>query len=182
MNGEQCLEQAYQYLLAGDFEAAEEWFLKAVETNPDEPSYIYRASITLARNGKLGEALSFAGRAVELAPEEPAFVLHLRTLESKKLLAGAKSLLLHVPPEAEEAIPMLREAARLDPLSGEVKLLLAVAYRYAGDYRLALATLRELVELQPQNEEAKRILRETRQERRLSIKQIYTSNNHTKDW
>ena len=182
MNGEECLEQAYHYILTGDFEAAEEWFRRAVEAEPDEPSYWYRASITLARSGKLEQALSYAMRSVELAPDESAYVLHLRTLEARKLSAGAKELLEQAPPDSDAAVLLLKEAVRLDPLSGEAKLLLGVAYRYSGQYRIAIETFKELIHLQPNNEEAKRILRETRTERRLLLKQTYSLNKDKKDW
>ncbi|WP_168735640.1 tetratricopeptide repeat protein [Cohnella fermenti] len=182
MNGEQCQEQAYHCLLIGDFAGATEWFRRAVEAEPGEPAYLYRASITLARSGKTYEALGYARRAVELAPDDSAFALHLRMLEGRQLSAKAKGCLEQSPPDAEAALPLLLEAVRLDPLAGEARLLLGEAYRRLGDYRLALETIKELIHLQPGNEEARRLLKDIRLERRLLLKQQYSHNNRMKDW
>ncbi|MBB6690197.1 tetratricopeptide repeat protein [Cohnella xylanilytica] len=181
MNGESCVQQAYESILRGDFEAAAEWFERAVEAEPDNPSYYYKGSITLARSGKLPLALDYAKRAVELAPGEPAYELQLRMLRSRLRIAEARELLSANPPRTEPAIGLLKEAFRLDPLAADARLLLGIAYRMRGEYGRSIEALREALQLNPQYEEARRLLREVRSERRRTLKQLYDPINHKRD-
>lgn len=164
MDGESCVQAAYEALLQGDFEAATRWFVRAVETDPDNPSYYFRGSVTLARSGKLAQALQYARRAVELAPDEASYRLQLTLLESRERTARAERLLSLSPPKPEPAIALLKEAFRLDPLAAKAKLLLGVAYRLTGDDRSAREAWREALLLNPHYEEAGRLLRELHDE------------------
>lgn len=177
MNGESCLRQAYDAILHGDFESAVYWFGQAIAIEPDNAAYHYKGSITCARSGKLSLALEYAHKSIELCPDNLTYQLNLRTLIARQLLADVKVWLSMPIPELEKSLPHLQQAAILDPLSVEARLLLGVLYRMKKDYRLALEAFREALMLDPQNEDAKRLLQEVRGERRRLLKQQYSHHN-----
>ncbi|MFC4302864.1 tetratricopeptide repeat protein [Cohnella boryungensis] len=174
MNGDACLQQAYDAILQGDFEAAIRWFGQAISLEPDNADYYYRGSITCARSGKTSLAMSYARKAAELNPDEPSYRLHLCALLSRERIALAKQW-LHLPePDNGAVVAILKEAIQLDPLAAEAKLLLGIAYRAERSYRQALEALRDALQLEPGWEEAKRLLSEIRTERRSLLKQQYS--------
>ncbi|MBN2984281.1 MULTISPECIES: tetratricopeptide repeat protein [Cohnella] len=181
MNGESCVGQAYEAILRGDFEAAAAWFLRAVELEPDNASYHYKASVTLSRSGKLDVAIRHAKRAAELDPEATVYLYYVQTLEARQLTSEAKALLERQPPATELAIGLLNDATRLDPLDAESFLLLGIAYRLQGDLERSLQALQETLQLHPQHEEAKKWLDLVKAERRRNLKLTYFRNHRKRD-
>ncbi len=177
MDGETCLRQAYEAIFHGDFESAIYWFGQAIAIEPHNAAYHYKGSITCARSGKLALAMTYALRAVELNPEDPDYQLNLRTITARQRILDARNLLSLPVPEVEKSLGLLKEAAQFDPLSAEARLLLGILYRIRRDYRLALDNLRDALQLEPGNEETKRLLHEVRSERRRIIKQQYSHYN-----
>ncbi|WP_276351562.1 tetratricopeptide repeat protein [Cohnella caldifontis] len=175
MDGETCLRQAYDAIFHGDFESAAAWFDRAIGLEPDNASYYYKASITLARSGKTAAAERYARKAAELDPEDPVYAMNVDALEAKRLVSEARGLLELPVPEPDLAARLLREAESLDPLSAEAKLLLGMANHMQGDLRSAIANLREALNLEPQHEEAGRLLREWRKERRRLVQSQLSS-------
>lgn len=169
MDGAACLRQAYDAIFHGDFESAAAWFERAIQREPDNASYYYKASITLARSGNLTAAERYAKRAAELDPEDPVYAMHVGALKARRLVSEARGLLELPNPEPARAEALLREAETLDPLSSEAKLLMGMVCRMKGDYRAAIDSLREVLSLEPQHEEAGRLLREWRRERRRLV-------------
>ena len=170
MDGQACMQKAYEAIFQGDFESAIEWFQRAVERDPDNAAYHYKGSITIVRSGRLQLALAFARRAVELDPHEQAYRYHLRVLEAKQLASEAEKLLAADPPRPVEALNKLREAEERDPLSAETKLLQAIAYRQIGDKARASDCVREALSLNPDWSEAFRLLREIEADGGLDVK------------
>jgi tetratricopeptide (TPR) repeat protein len=177
MDGDTCLRQAYEAIFQGDFELALQWFQQAIEIEPKNPAYYYKASITCARSGKQSLAMSYAQKAVDLDPEDKSYRLHLRMMTSRQRIIDARNLLSSSPTNIEQSLIWLREAVQLDPLSAEARLLLGIGYRMQGDYRQSLECLRDALQLDPQYEQAKRLLHEVRAERRRLIKQQYSHYN-----
>ncbi|WP_052476366.1 tetratricopeptide repeat protein [Cohnella kolymensis] len=177
MDGDTCLRQAYEAIFQGDFELALHWFQQAIEIEPDNPAFYYKASITCARSGKQPLAMSYAQKAVDLDPEDKSYQLHLRMMTAKQRMIDARNLLTAIPPNIEQSLIWLKEAVQLDPLSAEARLLLAIGYRIQGDYRRSLECLRDALQLDPHYEEAKRLLHEVRADRRRLIKQQYSHYN-----
>jgi Flp pilus assembly protein TadD len=173
MDGEACLKKAYDAILHGDFELALKWFRRAIELDPGNASYYYKASVTCSRSGKAAQAKEWAAKAVELAPEEPVYEMHLKTLEARELIAEARAILEAADPEPDQAIKLLVRAKDLNPLSAEASLLLGHASKSLGDFRSAIGYLLEALQLDPQHAEARRLLREWRRERRRLVKQYY---------
>lgn len=174
MDGETCLRQAYDAIFHGDFESAIYYFQQAIGFEPENADYHYRGSVTCARSGKLALALSYAHRAVELNPNDITYQLNLRTLMARQNVVEARALLSLPNPELTRSLQLLKEAVQYDPLSAEAKLLLGILYRMKRDYRSALESLRDALLLEPQLEEAKRLLHEVRGERRRLLKQQYS--------
>jgi cytochrome c-type biogenesis protein CcmH/NrfG len=114
---------------------------------------------------------------VELNPDDPAYRLNLRMIMARQKILDARSLLSLPAPDIEKSVVLLKEAAQFDPLSAEARLLLGIAYRMQKEYRLALDSLRDALQLEPQNEETKRLLHEVRVERRRLLKQQYSHYN-----
>lgn len=177
MDGDTCLRQAYEAIFQGDFESAMLWFQQAIEIEPENPAYYYKASITCARSGKHSLAMTYAQRAVELEPEDKTFQLHLRMITSKQRIMDARNALTSKSPDIEQSMKWLREAAQLDPLSSQARLLLGIAYRMKRDYRRSLECLRDALQLDPQHDETKRLLHEVRAEWRRILKQQYSHFN-----
>ncbi|BBI33229.1 tetratricopeptide repeat protein [Cohnella abietis] len=177
MDGETCLRQAYEAIFHGDFELAIYWFGQAIAIEPENAAYHYRGSITCARSGKLKLALTYAERAVQLDPNDSSYQLNLRMILSRQKIIEARGLLASASPDIEKSLELLQEAAKLDPLSAEARLLLGVLYRIQRNYKLALDSLRDALQLEPQHEEAKRLLHEVRAERRRLLKQQYSHYN-----
>jgi Flp pilus assembly protein TadD len=166
MDGDSCLRLAYQAIFHGDFDSAVHWFAQAVEQEPDNASYYYKASITCARSGKTALAEKYACMAAELEPEDPVYALNLNAIVAKRQIAEGKALLEQPEPATARALGILREAEERDPLSAEAKILLAEACRMQGDWHEAIRYLREALALEPQHDEASRLLREWKSELR----------------
>ncbi|WP_239614206.1 tetratricopeptide repeat protein [Cohnella mopanensis] len=179
MDGETCLRQAYEAIFQGDFESAVYWFGQAIEIEPENAAFHYSGSITCARSGKIPMAVAYAQRAIELDPDNPTYRLNLRMVMSRQKISDARHHLSMVSPDIELSIMLLKEAAHLDPLSAEARYMLGMLYRMQRDYKHALDSLRDALQLEPQHEDAKRMLHEVRAERRRLLKQQY-SHYHSK--
>lgn len=83
MSGDNFLRAAYGYLYLGDFQKATEAFGRAIEADPDNPSYYYLGSVTAMRNGDWDTAVRWARRATELAPRDPMYNEHARLVEAR---------------------------------------------------------------------------------------------------
>jgi tetratricopeptide (TPR) repeat protein len=175
MDGGTFLRQAYDAIFHGDFESAVHWFVQAIEQEPDNASFYYKASITCARSGKMPLAETYAKRAVELDPENPDYSLNYQMILAKRFIAEARALLSKPVQDVDQAKPLLLDADLLDPLAVEAKLLLGLVCRIQGDYRSAIAYLQDTLLLDPQLDEAKRLLQETRAERRRLLRSQFRS-------
>ncbi|TJY44322.1 tetratricopeptide repeat protein [Cohnella pontilimi] len=170
MHGDTYLRQAYDAIFRGDFESAIHCFQQAIEQEPDNASFYYKASITCARSGKLTLAAAYAKRAVELDPENLDYTLNSQSIEAKRLIAEARTLLEGEIPDPDQAKKLLSDADALDPLAVEAKLLLGLACRMQEDYRGAVAYFQDALRLDPQLAEAQRLLEQTRAEWRSWVR------------
>lgn len=170
MKPEDYMQQAYRCILQNDFEQAIRWFEAAIHAHPEHAELYYRCSITHARSKHLLPALEYARKAVELSEGTEEYRLHLQTLEAKQLIIRAKLLLEHSAKETSkpyvEASLLLKEAIRLDPLSVEAHVMLALAYSDLNEYRDALQVLQDAILLDPQNGQLQQMLQETKQRMR----------------
>jgi tetratricopeptide (TPR) repeat protein len=158
MSGERSIKRAYESLLEHDFEKAIAYFELAVRQEPNNAAFHHRLSITYARSGKLAKALQHAETACRLDGTQEEYRYHLQNLQSKHNVQRAEHLLDRRPDGAALALPLLEEAARLDPLSVEANLLLSVVLLEMKHYERAAAAAKEAYRLDPQHEGARKLL------------------------
>ncbi|WP_418038332.1 tetratricopeptide repeat protein [Paenibacillus xylanilyticus] len=155
MKPEDYMQQAYRCILQNDFEQAIRWFESAILAYPEHAELHYRCSITHARSQHLGPALEHARKAAELSNGTEEYVLHLQTLEAKQLSTQAKALLEQAGSGTNEryvsAAALLKEAVKLDPLSVEAHVMLALAYSDLNEFDRAIKAIRDAISLDPQN-------------------------------
>lgn len=167
MDGESCIKRAYEFILNSDFEQAIYWFERAIEVEPGNASYHHKCAISCTRSGKWTKAKQYADSALALEPDNAEFRFHLQTVESKLLLTEAKLLLLNEPNKPDEAIVMLVEATRLDPLCFEAFYTLGVVYSSLGKLDEAVASAREALRLEPEHSSARTLFADVSRKRRL---------------
>lgn len=160
MSGEKELRKAYESILGQHYEEAVEWFQKAIEQDPGNGDYHYKLSITYARSGRIEEALAQAKEALRLDRGNVAYESQVRSLEAKRLCQTAEKLMEAGPVQDRLAVSHLRSAIKLDPLEDSAYVLLAAAYARMKEYKDAIATLRELLELDPEHKTAAAMLEE----------------------
>ncbi|WP_438445635.1 tetratricopeptide repeat protein [Gorillibacterium sp. sgz5001074] len=160
MNGEAYIKEAYQAILASDFESAIDWFEKAIAMEPDNASFHYRLSITCARSNRLVKALTHARTANRLAPDDPSYMIHLQRLEARERVLQAESAFSQESGQLYMAVALLKEAVRLDPLSVEAYMLLGVASAALGEYPEAVRAMQEAQKLNPLHTGAAALLEE----------------------
>jgi Tfp pilus assembly protein PilF len=153
------------------FEEARDAFQQALKLDSANPGSHYLFALASEHLKDFASADEHYGEAVQLAPENPAFLeSHGNLLWSKlKRRAEAKSLLeravKHEPHRDRawfglgsilsdegndrEAVEALRKAAKLNPKSAPVFARLAVSLFDTGEWQSALESVRQAVKLQP---------------------------------
>jgi tetratricopeptide (TPR) repeat protein len=166
MDGESVVKQAYEAILSGDFELAIARFEEAISLEPDNAAHYHKCSITCTRSGKWQKALQYAEEAVRLEPEQEEYRFHLQTVRAKVLVQEAEAALEQNPKDIENAIGMLQEATRLDPLNVEALLLLGACFASQGRFDEAAACAREAIRLNPDHSAARRLFADVNRRRR----------------
>ncbi|NBI30498.1 tetratricopeptide repeat protein [Chengkuizengella marina] len=160
MNGEQKIKKAYQSILNSDFEQAIIWFEEAIEQEPNNAIYHYKLSITYARSNKLIKALEHAEKASLLDCNNEEYLFHYEHLKAKELTKHAEAYFDQEDDQLHLAVILLKEATVLDPLSVEAWLLMGIAYAQLEEYSQAIQTLKEVLNLDPNHEIAKELLKQ----------------------
>ncbi|WP_223066651.1 tetratricopeptide repeat protein [Paenibacillus caui] len=147
MKADDYLNKAYKCIFDNDFEQAIDWFEKAISVEPRRADIRYRCSITYARSNRLEQAIQNVREAIRLDPEEQAYRLHYQRLQARELTRKAVNKLQFRQDddygEAKEAVGLLEEAAKLDPLSAQIQIWLALGYGELKNYRKALTAIWE---------------------------------------
>ncbi|SEN26491.1 tetratricopeptide repeat protein [Paenibacillus sp. OV219] len=165
------IKKAYEAILSGDFEQAILHFEEAIALEPTNGAAYYKCSITCARSGKWQKSLTLAEQAVRLNPEQMEYQFHLENVKAKALVIEAESILSNSPARTEDALELLHEASRLDPLNIEALLMLGAAYATLSRYDEAAACARDAVRLEPEHSAARRLFADmNRQSRTLRAK------------
>lgn len=167
MKPEDYMQQAYRCILQNDFEQAIRWFESAIHAHPEHAELYYRCSITHARSQHLSPALQYARKAVELSQDTEEYRLHLQTLEAKELSIQAKGMLEQAGSGTHaryvQAARLLKQAVKLDPLSVEAFVMLALAYSDLNEFDLATKAVRDALSLDPQNRQLHLLLDQIKQ-------------------
>ncbi|WP_442601075.1 tetratricopeptide repeat protein [Paenibacillus sp. KN14-4R] len=152
------IKKAYESLLLSDFEAAIDWFHKAIQSDPHNASLYYRLSITYFRSNKLMKAGQYAHQAALLEPDNEVYRLHVERLQAQELVKQAQLGLDGSAESAYTAILLITQALEWDPLLFEGYLLLAEAYVELNDYYPAINAIKEALKLEPEHELAQELL------------------------
>ncbi|WP_106767943.1 tetratricopeptide repeat protein [Paenibacillus faecalis] len=164
MKPDDYIQKAYRFILQNDFEEALRWFEAAIAANPGDAEVHYRCSITYGRSGKLEQAIQHAEKAVYLLPEKPEYHLHLQHVKALRLVQQARKMVegksKPVPSELYQAVSLLKSAISMDPLYSEAYVWLALVYSELNEHPLAIATLKEVIGLYPQESGLQHIMEE----------------------
>ncbi|MFC7682049.1 tetratricopeptide repeat protein [Paenibacillus sp. GCM10028914] len=164
MKPDNYIQKAYHFILQNDFEEALRWFEAAILANPGDAEVHYRCSITYGRSGRLGQAIHHAKEAVRLQVDKPEYHLHLQHVEALQLVQEARKMVEGKtdtqPSELYQAVGLLKSAITKDPLHREAYVWLALVYSELNDHPLAIATLKEVISLYPQESGLQHIMEE----------------------
>ncbi|AIQ13483.1 tetratricopeptide repeat protein [Paenibacillus durus] len=157
------VKEAYRCILRSDFEEAIVCFEAAIAADPNDPEVRYRCSITYARSGKLEKAAEHARAAVKLDGAKPDYRLHLQHLQAMLHVQEAKRLLeeaIGYRSNPYRPVTLLKEAVKLDPLYGDAYVWLAIAYSRVNDPLAAIAAMKEVILLHPDDEGLKELMKD----------------------
>ncbi len=133
------------HMLAGRAEKGAELLKHSIELDPKCPKARNQLGVTYEKLGKYDLAIESLKKSVELNPD---YALGNFNLGATYLWAGKSKL-------AEE---YLAKAEKLDPYKTEVKRYQAVLYAKKGRYTDAIAKMRDVMKITPDDEEANLIL------------------------
>jgi predicted CXXCH cytochrome family protein len=130
----------------GDEGAAEAILRKALVANASQGALHHALGLSLIRQRRLDDALAELAEAVKQAPENPRF-------------AYVYAVALHDRGKPEEALEVMRGALTSSPNDATILSALVSYELEAGDLSGALSHVETLAALEPENEEALRLLR-----------------------
>ena len=133
---ESLLASAQQAQARGDFEAAAEFYRKAVVAHPEIPELKANLGLMYYQIGKNQLAIDAFNQAIRLKPGlfVPNLFLGLDYVKLKRF---------------NEAIPYLKRAAVSKPTDMQAQLALGQAYRGSGKTRLAITSYLRAAQLDP---------------------------------
>ena len=135
---ESLLASAQQAQAREDFEAAAQFYRKAVSLQPEIPEIQANLGLMYYQTGKDQQAITSFLHAIHLKPSlfVPNLFLGLDYLRLKRF---------------RDAVPYLRRAAVLNATDVQTRLALGQAYTGTGKTRLAVASFAQAVQLAPAN-------------------------------
>jgi tetratricopeptide (TPR) repeat protein len=131
MFGERWLKTAYSYLYIRDFARATESFRRAIECEPENPTYYFHASLTALRNGYEELAMQWAETAVLLAPGNASYQEHLGVVRGSALAEAGH--VAYRDGRYAEAKQLFQRALSFDPLNDEAVCALD-KLGYSGEF------------------------------------------------
>lgn len=130
----------------GRFDLSVEWFRRLIAAHPDDALALNYAGYLCAEQGiELHQALEWTIKATSIAPDNAAFV-------------DSYGWVLYKLGRLEEAVEQLERAFELDSGEKEILIHLAKAYRAVGRVDEGRRLLRELLEEEPKEREARELL------------------------
>src|SRR6266536_808435 len=135
---EPLLASAQQAQARGDFEAAAEFYRKAVAAHPEIPELKANLGLMYYQTGKDQKAIEAFNLAIRLKPDlfVPNLFLGIEYVKLKRF---------------NKAIPYLKRAAQSKPTDAQAQLSLGQAYAGIGNTRLAIRSYLRANDIDPQN-------------------------------
>lgn len=118
---------------------------KAIELKSDYAPAHYLMAVAFSQEGKEKEAISKLEETIKIAPNDLGLIYQL-------------SLLYYRTDETEKAENLLKSALQSFPQYSNARYLLGLVYDKKGQREKALEEFKKVAELNPENEEVKRIL------------------------
>ena len=135
----QCIDSAQVYLDSHDWQQAEQWLFKAVQTDPDNPSnsMVLSNIATLQRyQGRLTEAVKNYSLALDMTPHAVTLLLN-------------RAALLVQMDSVQRAIADFERVRELDPYNTEARYSLGVLAMERGDTKQAEDLFNEIKRINP---------------------------------
>ena len=150
---ESLIRQGIELFMAGQYDRAIAKFVEVIRRDPRSwTAYLYLARSYVAK-GAWSDAIASGRNALQLAPNSAEVVA---ALADALLGAGTDALRRRQLPEA---IGHLVEYVRLRPSDSQGYLNLGTAYLESGNIGGAMGAFRRVLELNPNDPEARRLLR-----------------------
>ncbi len=130
------LDAIQRALLLADFPRAEELAVKHLRRCPNDIAAAYMLGLTLARRGRLPEALPHLKRAADLNPPQRDCLIEYAQV-------------LHDLGRGDEALLLFERAAHVDPSSALARERLAKCLLSAGRLAQAIGAAQQAVEIEP---------------------------------
>ncbi len=175
------LELAVKYLAESKFEEAILAYQEVIKIDPKNVVAYKGLAVAYSLHGKLGEAkgalqdglekvadpkvlkLALAGVFIDLGSVEQAEAVYQEIInQDDKYFPAyqAYARFLIAQDKEKEAVALLEKALKLDKANHRLSILLAEAYREAGEEEKALAVLKETLNAEPNQGAAYRLLQE----------------------
>ena len=135
----QCIDSAQVYLDSHEWQQAEQWLIKAVQTDPDNPSnsMVLSNIATLQRyQGRLSEAVKNYSLALDMTPHAVTLLLN-------------RAALLVQMDSVQRAIADFERVRELDPYNTEARYSLGVLAMESGDTKKAEDLFNEIKRINP---------------------------------
>ncbi|GEO27115.1 hypothetical protein AAC03nite_29000 [Alicyclobacillus acidoterrestris] len=123
MAAKRLIQAAYAYLYIGDFAEAKAAFERAIQAEPNNPHVYFCASVTAHRSGDYARAKECIQKAMQLSPGIPLYESYYDAICASSAVEEAKWR--YVEGYISEAISLLKEATRQDPLNEDAQNMLA---------------------------------------------------------
>jgi Flp pilus assembly protein TadD len=150
---ESLIRQGIELFMAGQYDQAITKFVQVIQRDPRSwTAFLYLARSYVAK-GAWGDAIASGRKALELAPNSAEV---MTALADALLGAGTDALRRR---QVSEAIGHLVEYVRLRPSDAQGYLNLGKAYLESGNVGGAMGAFRRVLELNPNDAEARRLLR-----------------------
>jgi Tfp pilus assembly protein PilF len=140
------------YRQQGQEDRVEQTLREALKADPRNGDASHGLGLSLVRQKRLRDAIPELAKAVQRRPDVPRY-------------AYVYGVALHEAGDTRRALDVLKRAHERHPADREIVVALAEYHRAAGDRKAAIAWARKLVEMSPEDAQARRLLQALEQGR-----------------
>ncbi len=134
--GDKAFKKGNDEFQKGNFSEAEKAYREAISLEPKEPIYLYNLSITLIRQNKDDEALTYLLKMLEIQPNSYSANKAIAEIYSRKS-------------NYEEAGKYYKKAVEISPNDPDAFYNLGACLKNTGDYKGAMEAFEKAAELKP---------------------------------
>lgn len=134
--GDKAFRKGNDEFQKGNFTEAEKAYREALSLEPKEPIYLYNLAITLIRQNKDDEALTYLQQMLEIQPNSYSANKAMAEIYSRKS-------------NFEEAGKYYKKAVEVSPTDPDAFYNLGACLKNTGDYKGAMSAFEKATELKP---------------------------------